>query len=207
MASIYYIVLPAAHGLAGTESESDDERDDAGPAGFPGVGGRGLAEAGYGFVARRRRRDGRRLALLYSARRASLGGALGLWHEQIVSRAVSRSLRRGFPPPLWLGLMPVELAVICNLDCALRALERSDQIFRAYAIAFVFTFGVGVPSTLLWGPFGAIVGLLGTPSRRHRADAVEPASSDRVRQDARVAVLAASLAPSQRASLNSRSAP
>jgi O-antigen/teichoic acid export membrane protein len=165
MASIYYLVLPASHGLAST-AVLKAMMNVTMPAlqAFPA-----LAVAALPRLVRIRGTSAfvamvGRLAVLYSAFALLYWCALSLWHEPIV-----RALYRGAYVEdsyllLWLGLMPVQLAVICNLDCALRALERSDQIFRAYAIAFVFTVGVGLPSTLLWGPFGAIFGLLGTPA-------------------------------------------
>ncbi len=62
---------------------------------------------------------------------------------------------------LWiLGLVPIGYAVIAILENALRSLERSDEVFRAYAVAAAASCVIGVPLAWFWGVSGAVVGLV-----------------------------------------------
>lgn len=62
---------------------------------------------------------------------------------------------------LWtLGLVPIAFAALAVLENALRSIERSNLVFRAYAAAAATTCVVGIPLTLTWATAGAIAGLL-----------------------------------------------
>ena len=86
--------------------------------------------------------------------------ALGLSHAYVVRWLDGGEYSRE-SHLLWiLGLVPVAFGAMVTLENALRSLERSDLVFRAYVLAAASTCVVGVPLTLFWGPGGAIVGLL-----------------------------------------------
>jgi O-antigen/teichoic acid export membrane protein len=86
--------------------------------------------------------------------------ALGLSHAYVV-RTVYDGAYAGQSHLLWiLGLVPVAYAAIAVLENALRSLERSDEVFRAYVLSTVSTCVIGISLTLVWGPGGAILGLL-----------------------------------------------
>lgn len=62
---------------------------------------------------------------------------------------------------LWiLGLVPIAFAALAVLENALRSLERSDLVFKAYVAAAAATCAIGIPLMVAWGTAGAIVGLL-----------------------------------------------
>jgi O-antigen/teichoic acid export membrane protein len=62
---------------------------------------------------------------------------------------------------LWImGLTLIANGVIVVIGGSLRALERPDRVFFAYAISALVTATVGVGLTFLWGITGATVGLL-----------------------------------------------
>lgn len=62
---------------------------------------------------------------------------------------------------LWiLGLVPIAFAALAVLENALRSIERSNLVFRAYLAAAGTTCAIGIPLMVVWGTAGAIVGLL-----------------------------------------------
>jgi O-antigen/teichoic acid export membrane protein len=62
---------------------------------------------------------------------------------------------------LWiLGLTLIPIGVIAVIGGSLRALERPNRLFFAYALSGLVTVTVGVGLTLLWGITGAGLGIL-----------------------------------------------
>jgi O-antigen/teichoic acid export membrane protein len=102
----------------------------------------------------------RRLILLYAAGALAYWLAIGVGNEYVVQWLYGGRYRAE-SHLLWiLGLVPFTSAGISIFESALRSLERSDDVCRAYVWAVIVTAGVGLPSTLAWGTAGAIVGLL-----------------------------------------------
>jgi O-antigen/teichoic acid export membrane protein len=102
----------------------------------------------------------RRLVMLACSGAVAYWLMLGLLHQYIV-RWLYGGLYAADSHLLWLlGLVPVGCAATSILEGALRALERSDEVFRAYLISTVSTCVVGIPLMLIWGTTGAVVGLL-----------------------------------------------
>ncbi|MQA28765.1 MAG: methyltransferase domain-containing protein [Luteitalea sp.] len=102
----------------------------------------------------------RRLLILYSTGALLYWMVLGFSHEYLV-RWLYGGRYSSESSLLWLlGLLPVVNAGACIFECALRARERSDAIFRAYLFSFVSTCVLGIPFALAWGTGGAIAGLL-----------------------------------------------
>jgi O-antigen/teichoic acid export membrane protein len=62
---------------------------------------------------------------------------------------------------LWiLGLIPLAISVSSVLGAALRAFERPDQVFWAYAFSTILGLTLGVTLMIAWGVVGAAVGLV-----------------------------------------------
>jgi O-antigen/teichoic acid export membrane protein len=86
--------------------------------------------------------------------------ALGLSHNYIV-RFLYRGAYASDSQLLWIvGLVPLCYAVTTILENALRSLERSDEVFRAYVFSVGVTCLVGLPLTYRWGVGGAVAGLV-----------------------------------------------
>jgi O-antigen/teichoic acid export membrane protein len=93
------------------------------------------------------------------------GGSLAYWGLLIVlHRPIMTVLYggqyAGYVDVLWvLGAVLLGSAVVTALGAALRALERPDQVFKAYGWSSVVVLTVGLWSTVTWGAMGAAVGL------------------------------------------------
>jgi O-antigen/teichoic acid export membrane protein len=102
----------------------------------------------------------RRLTLLCAGGALVYWLLLGLLHQQLV-RLLYGGLYAADSHLLWiLGLLPVACGGTAMVEGALRSLERSDEVFRAYVLAASATCLLGVPFMLMWGTIGAIDGLL-----------------------------------------------
>jgi O-antigen/teichoic acid export membrane protein len=102
----------------------------------------------------------RRLLFLYVGGGLLYWIVLGLTHTQAVHLLYDGRYAQE-SHLLWiLGLLPVAYAGISVLETALRSLERSDEVFRGYVFGSVVTCAIGIPLSLMWGPAGAIVGLV-----------------------------------------------
>lgn len=85
---------------------------------------------------------------------------LGAFHDRVVLLAYGGRYAE-YADLLWiLGLLPIAMAANEVLSQALRALERPDWLFLAYALYAVIGGGVGVWFMYLWGVVGAVVGML-----------------------------------------------
>jgi O-antigen/teichoic acid export membrane protein len=102
----------------------------------------------------------RRVTMMYATAALAYWLALGLFHTELVlllydGQYISESSL------LWLlGAVPVASAGTSILESALRAHERSREVFRAYALAAASTCALGIPLTVVWGMGGAVLGLL-----------------------------------------------
>jgi len=102
----------------------------------------------------------RTLFTLYSIAALGYWALLGIFHGPLV-RAMYGGRYESESSLLWgLGLLPLAAAGVSVVESALRALARSDAIFRAYVFAAAATIAIGVPLTFAWGVGGAIAGLL-----------------------------------------------
>lgn len=85
---------------------------------------------------------------------------LGVFHEQVMSLAYGDKYA-GYAGLLWiLGFAPVLASMKEVLSQAVRALERPDWLFLAYAVSTVVLGTLGVLATYLWGIGGAGVGMM-----------------------------------------------
>jgi O-antigen/teichoic acid export membrane protein len=88
--------------------------------------------------------------------------ALGIFHHQLVDWLYGGQYT-GYAALLWLlGLSPIVAAVKQVMGQSLKALERPDQLFWAYAFSAVLTLTLGTAAVYLWGVVGAGIGLLGS---------------------------------------------
>jgi len=102
----------------------------------------------------------RKLLVLYSLSGVLYWLLLGLLHAPLV-RLLYSGRYESESNLLWLlGLMPLLVAVITVFECALRAMARSDQIFRAYVLSAAATCIIGLPMMSAWGVRGAVIGML-----------------------------------------------
>ena len=100
-----------------------------------------------------------KLLVLYSLFGVLYWLALGLLHAPLV-RLVYSGRYQSNSNLLWLlGLLPLMTALIIVFESALRAMTRSDQIFRAYVLSALVTCIIGLPMMIAWGVGGAIVGM------------------------------------------------
>jgi O-antigen/teichoic acid export membrane protein len=101
-----------------------------------------------------------RLLALFSAGGVLYWLCLGLSHEHLFRWLYGDRYSEN-AHLLWVvGLVPIACTLSTAIESSLRALERSDHVFRAHAFATVATCVVGVPLLLRWGLVGAIVGML-----------------------------------------------
>ncbi len=85
---------------------------------------------------------------------------LGVFHDQVVSLAYGGQYAE-YADLLWiLGLLPIALATNEVFAQALRALERPDALFRAYALYAVIGGALGVGLMYTWSIVGAVVGIV-----------------------------------------------
>jgi O-antigen/teichoic acid export membrane protein len=102
----------------------------------------------------------RRLLILYMSCAVIYWIAIGSFHAYLVDHLYGGRYT-GQSQLLWpLGFMPVIVAAVSTLEGALRAMERPDEIFRAYVIAVVCTCVAGIPLMVSEGVSGAVIGLL-----------------------------------------------
>jgi O-antigen/teichoic acid export membrane protein len=102
----------------------------------------------------------RRALVLYLGAAVAYWLLLGLVHQPLI-RLVYGGQYAADSHLLWiLGLLPIASGALSVFESALRAQERSDQLFRAYLLAFAVTVVVGLPLTYFSGPAGAILGLV-----------------------------------------------
>jgi O-antigen/teichoic acid export membrane protein len=185
---LYYLALPGAHGLASTATlkamtnlimpalQSFWVLSVLAVPKLVAVRGTG----GFGRLVRR-------LLLVYGAAALVYCIALG-WAQQPLT-AVLYGGRYDLPRlDVWLmALLPIAAGLISACEAALRSLERSDAIFRAYAVAAFVTAAIGLPLVLAFSVPGAITGLLlahgsllammAWPVRRAAASAQESGSA------------------------------
>ncbi len=93
------------------------------------------------------------------------GGSLAYWgllillHRPIMTWLYNGQYA-GYVHVLWmLGVVVLASAVVTGLGGALRALERPDQVFRAYGLSSIVVLTFGLWSTITWGAMGAAAGL------------------------------------------------
>ncbi len=93
------------------------------------------------------------------------GGSLAYWgllvllHRPIMG-VLYGGRYAGHVDVLWiLGFVVLGSAIVAGLGGALRALERPDEVFRAYAVASIVALTVGLWCTVTWGTVGAAAGL------------------------------------------------
>ena len=161
MLNLYYFVLPMWHGLRIPRcAPRAQQPHDAGVAHVPGVVGGGAA------AARERSQYAcigtliRRLLLVYCSAATANWLALGRWHQGVV-QIVYGGAYTSDSQLLWIvGLVPLGYAVITLLENALRSLERSDEVFKAYVVSLAATCLIGLPLTFVWGVGGAAAGLV-----------------------------------------------
>jgi O-antigen/teichoic acid export membrane protein len=85
---------------------------------------------------------------------------IGVFHDQVVFLAYGGQYAE-YADLLWiLGLLPVALATNEVFAQALRALERPDALFRAYALYAVIGGILAVGFMYKWGIVGAVVGIV-----------------------------------------------
>jgi len=85
---------------------------------------------------------------------------LGLFHDPLVAWLYGGQYGED-AQLLWiLGLVPLATGVVSVLGAALRAFERPDQVFWAYAFSAVLGLMLGVTLMFAWGVVGAAVGLV-----------------------------------------------
>jgi O-antigen/teichoic acid export membrane protein len=101
-----------------------------------------------------------KLLVLYSLSGVLYWLALGLLHAPLVRLLYSGRYQSNTNLLWFLGLMPLITALITVFESALRAMTRSDQIFRAYVLSAAVTCIIGLPMMIAWGVGGAIVGML-----------------------------------------------
>jgi O-antigen/teichoic acid export membrane protein len=106
----------------------------------------------------------RRLLLVCCTAAAANWFVLGLTHNYVVG-ALYGGAYTDDSRLLWiLGLVPLGYAAIAVLENALRSLERSDEVFRAYVVSSAASCLIGIPLTFRWGVSGAVVGLVIAPA-------------------------------------------
>ncbi len=163
MLNLYYIVIPARHGLESTATLKALMNLNL-PVLHSTVA---LSVTAIPLLVKLRgtsRFGGavRTLLALFSAGGLLYWLALGISHQHVV-RWLYGQRYAGESHLLWLvGAVSVACALLSVLEAALRSLERSDEVFRAYLLGCLSTGGLGIPLTLAWGPAGAIAGLLGS---------------------------------------------
>jgi O-antigen/teichoic acid export membrane protein len=85
--------------------------------------------------------------------------ALGALHHEVVGWLYGGKYLAD-ASRLWIiGAIPIALAVLAVLTCALQASERPDHLFRASLYAILFTFTIGVWLIGRWGLTGAAAAL------------------------------------------------
>jgi O-antigen/teichoic acid export membrane protein len=102
----------------------------------------------------------RRTFALYVIAAVAYWLLLGLAHEQLI-HVMYGGRYAADSHLLWLlGLFPIAMGCLSIFESALRAQERSDQLFRGYSLGLACTVAVGLPLTFFWGTGGAILGLV-----------------------------------------------
>jgi len=87
---------------------------------------------------------------------------LGLFHQQLVDWLYGGQYTE-HAALLWLlGLSPIVAAVKQVMGQSLKALQRPDQLFWAFAFSAVLTLTLGTGFVYLWGVVGAGIGFLGS---------------------------------------------
>lgn len=95
-----------------------------------------------------------------------VGAGLAYWVlVGLVAEPLLHWLYRGqytqYAGVIWLvGALPVAVGVVGVLGSALRALERPDLVFRAYAASALAAVSLGLWAAVRWGVSGAVVGTL-----------------------------------------------
>jgi O-antigen/teichoic acid export membrane protein len=85
---------------------------------------------------------------------------LGFWHHYIVSLLYGGAYASD-SRLLWIvGLVPLGYAATSILENALRSVEQSREVFRAYVWSASLTCAIGLPLTYVWGVAGAVAGLV-----------------------------------------------
>jgi O-antigen/teichoic acid export membrane protein len=85
---------------------------------------------------------------------------LGVFNRPLVS-LLYEGKYLAYADMLWLlGLLPVASGVIAATSAALRAMERPDQLFRAYVPPTIIALTLGILLVFVWGTVGAAVALV-----------------------------------------------
>jgi O-antigen/teichoic acid export membrane protein len=158
---LYYVVLPLRHGLEATAALKALTN-----LAMPGLQSFGiLGILAVPRLVRARETPAfaaaiRRLLVIYVNAGAGYWAVLGVVHAALV-RGVYGGAYTSDSWLLWvIGAVVFLVAIIAVLESALRALERSDALFRAYAGAVATTCLVGIPLMLATGLTGAAIGLI-----------------------------------------------
>jgi O-antigen/teichoic acid export membrane protein len=158
---LYYVVLPLRHGLEATAALKALTN-----LAMPGLQSFGiLGILAVPRLVRARETPAfaaaiRRLLVIYVIAGAGYWAVLGVVHAALV-RGVYGGAYTSHSWLLWvIGAVVFLVAIIAVLESALRALERSDALFRAYAGAVATTCLVGIPLMLATGLTGAAIGLI-----------------------------------------------
>jgi O-antigen/teichoic acid export membrane protein len=102
----------------------------------------------------------RRLIALFAVGSVAYWILLGLMHRQMIDWLYGGKYAN-YSDMLWLlGLVPVASGIVVVTSGALRALEKPEQVFRAYALSTIVALGVGVGLISIWGVVGAVVATL-----------------------------------------------
>ncbi len=102
-----------------------------------------------------------RLTLLLFTFGAAVYGALLIIFDDSLVAWIYGGQYSEYADLLWLvGLLPTVYMVVEMLSAALRALERPDRIFLAYAFSTVTALTVGLLFLIITGVSGAVVGIL-----------------------------------------------
>jgi O-antigen/teichoic acid export membrane protein len=88
--------------------------------------------------------------------------ALGLFHHQLVDWLYGGRYTEQAALLWLLGLSPIVAAVKQVMGQSLKALERPDRLFWAYAFSAVLTLTLGAGFVYLWGVVGAGIGFVGS---------------------------------------------
>jgi O-antigen/teichoic acid export membrane protein len=108
----------------------------------------------------RRRRVGWSVALL-CAGAVVYWVLLGVFHRPVFEVVYAGRYVPGAAAVWVLGALLVTMSLGDVLSAALRASERPDLVFRAFAASAVVAVGLGVPLIVWWGVMGAVVAMVG----------------------------------------------
>ena len=164
-ANIYYALLPASMGLAGSGALRAFMN-----LAMPALHSIGpLSSLFLPLLVQARQQDGSQLmtkrmrsflALLIAGSQSDLGLLLYFRSEVLNLCYAGKYLEYGWLPVFLVGLLPITASLTAVLGCGLRALERPDWVFWCYVGSSVVTLVAGIPLSARLGIVGALSGLL-----------------------------------------------